>query len=167
MEINGNGFLNGAPAPSTVGNYRGNDAAVISEQAFMLGYERSNTGSQYSHIQIINPVASGIIVLLDSFRVSCSSSNEVMLAQYDTALSGSAGTPGNKNIGGAAAVATVLQESNVATLGTDIGKMKFGSTNGTDFINDYPFILGEGEGILAVCNAVNVALYGLLQWREL
>lgn len=137
-----------------------------SQRAFIGGGLVAAVAAQFSYYQILNPVASGILINVHSFQVKCDA-EYVVIANYDSAFPTAVTTLGNKYFGGAAPGAELYTHNSVNNLGTALGILPLPTTT---LVNEFkpgqPIVLDEGVGLALRSAIVNVALTVNFNWDE-
>lgn len=165
MRLNGNGMANGALAQSDGNAYRGVDVLSNDDRAFIGGGSVGATASQYAHVQLVNPVGSGVTLLVDSIHTTSNGTMRVLLNGLDGVSGTFWGYIYSKKRGSGALSGEIRVQNNVAILGDQMAPY-YNLANQPTYINfDAPFILGEGEGIAAVNTIVNSGLFASFQGR--
>ena len=136
-------------------------------RAFMSGTAIGASGGNYSHLQLFNPVGSGITIIVYAIFVSTLSAGRVHKRTHNTALSSLSQTGTNLLAGQSAAIGEIRSESPAALQGTRV--MDFSTLAQTlqEITRGWTFELGAGEGVLVVPNAVNVQIEANYYWIEL
>lgn len=118
-----------------------------------------------SHVQLLNPVDSGVELHVDRVLLWTGASSEVRLREHDTGLSAIAVPRWRDRRRGGRPVGDVRFGTNVGELGTLIGTLASADTN---ILRDLEIdaVLGEGQGLVIVATTVNVRLVGFWYWRE-
>ena len=147
--------------------YRNTDVDTDDGIAFIRGGGQTAVAAKNSHLQILNPAASGVTCLLDRIMFGLATGGQANLRIHSTALSTLQGGGSNKSVGGAAGQVDVYADSNAGLLGTAIGAFYVGSNDFIDIKLTRPFQLGEGEGLVIAASTVNVTMLGTFEWREL
>lgn len=122
--------------------------------------------AQYAHAQLLNPVGSGVSVLLSRVWVNTRSATvQINLQRYDTALATLVGGI-NKSLAGSSPAAEVREDNNGSPFGSRIGQIKVGNYEGVDLLRDGPLVLAPGEGVLTQMGSVNNDNFTIFEWRE-
>lgn len=124
-------------------------------------------GSQFSHVQLFNPAASGRLLVLRRVVGVVGVASSVILRHYATALASLTGNGENKMLGSAASIAELRFTSNAALLGTRLVVAR-GSVDG-DFKYKLagPIIVPQNDGILVAVDLVNIYLGSSFEWIEM
>jgi hypothetical protein len=142
------------------------DAETDAGNAFLRGTALAGVAAQYSHVQLINPAASGKTVYVDSIIIgSTGTPDRFDFCSHDTALT-DVGAVYSKDQGGAAGVSHVRTTNNAVAQGTLIGNVRSGNLNNVTLTFDPPYKLGAGEGCLIRNATVNLQLEVFFQLRE-
>lgn len=135
--------------------------------AFMSGGNQGAAASNYSHIQFLNPVGSGVIATIDRVQMRAGAATILTMRRYDTALTSNVTGKTNKYIGKAAPACQVRTQNNATALGTTISQARTGNSEYLlEMIGDGPIIVPEGLGIAFTTSSQNVQLTGFFEWRE-
>jgi len=73
---------------------------------------------EFSHLQLFNPAASGVIAIVYLVLGDQGAANPLWFAHYNTALTTSDGSTRNLLSGGAAPICVIRRQTNVAQLGS-------------------------------------------------
>ena len=119
------------------------------------------------HVQLFNPAASGITVLVKRLSHSSGGAPLAHMTQHNTELTTDAGAGVNLLSGGGAAAAHLRSVDNSGVLGTIIGNHEIPATTPLLWFDDWFMELGEGEGLVAVNGSVNVSINATFFWIEL
>lgn len=137
-------------------------------RACIGGAVQSNVAGQYSHVQLINPAASGKVAYVKRAVpfLTNAVAYTVYLKSYDTALA-SAGDKSNKIVGGTAPVCDVNKATSASILGTTLTS---GVSNiyyvPLEFIKHDPIKLTAGKGLLFVYGVADFNLGAMFEWVE-
>jgi len=151
---------------SSSGVYRGFDTLVDGGGGFHGFVDLGNTASQYNHIQLFNPAASGIIGVIDHITVSGANIQYFESAFHNTELTTDNGAGSSTINGGTAALChlrSVTQTTQVGTL-IDVYRNTTSAIFPLDFLVGYELL--EGEGVLIRNLIVNDGLVVVFRWRE-
>lgn len=142
---------------------------ALSGKAFIGGDFSPAVAATNSHVQLFNPAASGIQVLINRILVRPSSSTPtIRLTSTTTALTTLSTFAGNKLIGGAAPVAEVRIQNNNGILGTVILFFRSAGTVEAEFLNLNPeIVLNPGNGVNIVMATQNEATVADFEWVEI
>jgi len=137
------------------------------------GYERlcigttslGPTAANYSHVQLYNPAASGLIIYADLVVATRGAAGRLRIHEFDTAATNNTSTKGfrDKRLSGAP-VGQIRYENNVGFRGDLHGSADAPTADSVIIPLDY--VLPAGAGILLVPNAVNVQCACTFYWRE-
>lgn len=136
-------------------------------RAFLRGATQTAVAAQFSHVQIRNPAASGVILLVRQIYASSAAAMAVALADRDAVLGGGANLGFNLLKGAAAGLGEVRTEANAAQLGTAHASFDLPAGQLTPLIPEWGYELGAGEGVLVFGGTVNVQLSVTYFWVEL
>lgn len=135
-------------------------------RAFTLGASLGPTAANNSHVQLFNPVASGIVVLVRVVICGPTVNDLILLRQHNTALTTLTGNGINLLSGAAASVAEVRTLDNAGLLGTNMGGFRVLANSSQQFGPDWLFELGAGEGLAIVPFTVNNGCAASFAWLE-
>lgn len=146
----------------------GGKARTIANQAFMGRAVRGAVVGQYSHVQLLNPAASGKRLVLKMVGGSGGTARGQELIRYDTALTLVGNAP-SKLVGGADSVAELREATNAAQLGT--GSVLWQQTIQANvqpphLVLAEPIVLEPGKGLLLRANVVNDTQVGCFEFLE-
>ncbi len=136
-------------------------------RAFTRGHVLGASVGNYPHIQLFNPVGSGIIIIVHRILVNVEATEGLRLNIHNTAITTDQGKGTNLLIGGDAAIGEVRSQDNAAQLGTLLWRIQVLASSPLDIVKDWYLELGAGEGILVQTHLVNRALYVAYDWSEL
>ena len=167
MRIAGSGLSNGADANSTNGVFRGTDLDTAEGKVFSFYVTQVGVTASYSAIQVVNPVGSGVIILVDGFTASGGSLDTVS-ARIDTTVfatfvtaghSWKSGNPDGQGTGRKQAVGAITGELLKATY----------RTSSAAILRDLrrPVYIAEGYAFSVYNESVNKALRCGIEWREI
>lgn len=146
--------------------FRGRDLTVSNGLCFIGGGNQTNVGSQYPHIQLLNPAASGVQILVDLFYYSNNTTGAIDIRHYDTALTTLIMNGRNVDAGGDAGLGEIRRQTNASILGTQWTVQRVLAGVYAKFTMSSPFLLDAGEGIVVVNDVVNTVVWVTFQWRE-
>lgn len=141
---------------------------LLRGRAFVGGGTQGGAGGTFSHIQLFNPLASGVTVIVTSITASQGSGLDLIVAVNTAALTTNITTVGNQLAGGVAPVATLNSENNAVQQGTIVSREpQSGTTNIVNIVKGSFFALEPGNGVLV--NPVNQGntLEASYSWLEL
>ncbi len=134
-------------------------------------YQSSTAGaSNYPHVQIRNPAASGKIVAVRRAWIAVDTAALVWIGDYDTALTTAASEhPAQRALSAPAAAATVLADADTTQRLTNtlwgLPSPAFPAVIEFDF-GGSPVLLGEGQGLIFTHQSTNRVIYLNLAWSE-
>lgn len=136
---------------------------------FWGGSSVAAVASQYGHVQLFNPAASGVLVIVKAVRASVGAAvtGQISLSLYDTALSTNVGTVANMYSGEAASAAQVRTATDASELGSAVD---FGERASEDnlWIDCSPgLVIPANKGVLVVSSTVNISVFGYFKFREI
>lgn len=126
--------------------------------------ELGQTVGNFSHVQVFNPLTSGVIITLDLVYVSRTNQGAVSVRRHNTALStASISIFRDRRVSGAPAAA-VRQETVAAQQGTATLSFSIPAADATPIPIDW--ILQPGQGVVFVPSANNQGLSLNAWWTE-
>ena len=135
-------------------------------RAFTRGRRLAASGGNFGEIQLINPAGSGITVIVHRLVGSMQTSAQIQIRQHNANLLTDVGTGFNLLSGGAASVAHIRTAIPAALDGTlNIERRVLTAVN-EEWLRDWAYELGAGEGIFIAPNSVNVELAMAYEWIE-
>ncbi len=149
------------------GVYRNRDRNTNNVLACIGGESVAPVAAQYAHVQLLNPVGSGVTLLVDRITVSSDADVDTSLGYYNTQLANLTGSWYAKKLVTAGQFGQIRWESNAATLGTILFPYRSGFSQNRDIVLDDPLLLAEGIGLIVRNEDVNQYLRVAFQGREL
>ena len=128
---------------------------------------QGNASALFSHVQIFNPVGSGVIVIVDSILSGAIGIDNTTIRRRDTPLATDTGVWLTRSGSGANGLAQIRSENNVAILGILVEEFRWHDRNRVDRTYIYPFELAAGEGLLWVSTNANVRADVTFMGREI
>jgi len=126
----------------------------------------ASVAAQNAHVQIFNPIASGITVLVRNLWADPFTASTIVVTHYNTALANLSTTTVNLLSGGAAPVAEIRAANNAGLLGSIFFGQAFPPSLVQQVAADWVTELGPGEGLTFALVTVNIALEVSFQWNE-
>lgn len=139
---------------------------VRAGRAFMRGTHVAAAAGALGEVQLFNPAASGITVIVRRATSGALAADRHQVRQYDTALGTLVGTGFNLLSGGAAAAAVIRTATPAAADGTLISEMRLPADALGDILDDWSWELGAGEGVLIVGTTANQVIDVTYFWIE-
>jgi len=161
------GNVNADLPNSTIGNYsRSNN-----EQSFSGYFTYAGAAANYSYIQLFNPAASGVTLVVQAARALnyTTAIGTLKLNSYNTELVTGSGTTQNKKVDGAVPKGLIKYERAVGTLGTNwlsAGYLPAINTLYNFIDKNDPIILTAGKGIVIRPGVVNEGIHAQFDWYE-
>lgn len=153
---------------SEPGIYHNGDVSTADGKAFFGGVRSVPGGSNYIHVQLLNPSGSGVVVLVDYMTITPASTMTLQIGRYDTALTTLAKQWPNKLLDGPAGAAEIRSQGPASLLGvTDIARYRVLSATTLPIDFTRPYLLNEGVGLAVVNVAVGGELLVAFEGREL
>ena len=142
-------------------------AQIRASRAFVLGGAQASVGGQYGHVQILNPAATGVNVIVYSILAGKTTAGAILVHRYDTALATLIGQGVNLLAGGAAGLAAVRSGSNAAQLGTQMVEATSAAMAFVPIMPGWSVQLGPTQGIVVLTDIVNERVTATFEWIEL
>ena len=124
------------------------------------------TAANFSHVQLVNPAASGITVVVYAIKTGDNVNAEIEVRTHNAELTNDIGAGVNLLSGGAAAAAHIRTEDNVALQGTLIERFPLLAGTPHEIVSGWHMELGAGEGLLIVPDGSNQRCFGNFRWIE-
>jgi len=140
--------------------------AVQAGTAFFAGHRQGATAGQFSHVQLLNPAASGVVIRVYYAAGGLNAAGRYRVNAYDTALATLVRNGVNCLSSGAAGIGELRTVDNAAALGAIIAEIQTGVDNTTPCGGMWPFTLAAGEGILFTSPAANIGVAAQFWWLE-
>jgi hypothetical protein len=137
-----------------------------SGKAFYGGDAATAAASNYGHVQLINPAASGKVVVVRRAAGLIGVNGAVYLSRWSTAVGSNSTNPANKVEGGAAPSAQVRTYLNTSITGAVHMVFNLLANQPFEFLRFGPVILDQGVGIIIAGGAVNAVVGGNFEWEE-
>lgn len=141
-------------------------AELQAGRCFAAGGIQGPTAANNSHVQLFNPVASGVTLLVRALYASLSVAGSIQIGFYDTALTTLNGNALNLLRGAAVSVAEARRQDNVGVLPSVLMEMQLGAAQVLQLDSMWLCQLGPGTGFVAVAKTVNVGITAQFVWRE-
>lgn len=149
-------------------NMVGYDALTSNNFAFTGAAQVLSVTGEYPHIQLLNPVGSGRVVLIDSVRFGSSVNGVIILGRYDTAIVTESQADGPSYIGGTANIAQLRAVSSATQLGAPphpiYDSVLANETTLVEFKT--PLRVDAGVGLIFMAGSTGSDLRVAFQWRE-
>ena len=167
MRIGGGGSQDTNQLFSDSAQYRNQDLVVRAAGAFWGGNIQGATLGERSYIQLQNPAASGVVVLVDGFAYTTDTAGLVRVSRYTGTLGGSSAVWPNRRYGAAAGNGLVIIDDQAALLNLESFPSYVLASVPVILQLDYPVELDEGESLLIGTNNNDVILTASFWGREL
>lgn len=138
---------------------------MAGENSFLAVVGGAASASNYTHCQLWNPAASGVVLNVSRlFGFADAGVTALFMRHHNTALTQGPGAGVNKFIGGGASVGELRYQANSSALGTSFWK-------GTGVTLDFtptraPLLIPAGYGLVVVGDVVNKACTVSFEWSE-
>jgi len=119
-----------------------------------------------SHVQLLNPAASGVTIILHRIYYRAAAAALLRTNFFNTALSGAPVAGVNLNNGGAAGLGVVRTEDNAAEQGTRFRLLGRPADDTGAPSEEWICVLGAGEGVLVVPSGTNLGISISWEWVE-
>lgn len=140
----------------------------LSQSSFIGGDDSPAVAAQNSHVQLFNPTASGLQLIVNRIYARPSSATPTLrLTFHNAALTDLATTLGNKFLGASSPIGEVRSQANAGVLGTIIHFLRVPGTTAAEVILDSPIIVPAGLGIVLVSATQNEAVTASFEWDEI
>jgi hypothetical protein len=147
---------------------------TIAGQAFSVGGQQAASVGNLSHVQLHNPVGSGVNAVVRKIGFTIGAAAQVDLSRYDTQLTTDLGAASNKYASTPAVVTPTSQarnrsQANAALLGIGNPLAYWFDINAQRVVMETltePIVLTPGTGILFRCYTANIGLWGMFDWYE-
>lgn len=134
-------------------------------RAFAGTIRQAPVVGQFSQCQLINPAASGIIVIVRRATGSLGADGVLRMTSHNTELTTDGGTAVNLLSGGAASIAHLRSQA-LGESGTEMGNFKLLAIVPYDAGKDWIMELGEAEGLLLGHRSANNEIDAYFEWIE-
>lgn len=137
---------------------------------FIGGTRLAPVAANFPHVQLFNPAASGIILIVKRIIASHTVTATIInLLFYNTPFAAVSGTVRNKLSGGVAPTAEMRTENLAARVGSMTWQVRLPIETFTEILlpSEPPIVLNAGEGIHVYPDAVNLDLNVSYSWKEI
>lgn len=166
MRIGGGGSQDINLLQSDAAQFRNEDFVVDNALAFFgFGTEGPNAAA-FPHVQLFNPNASGVVLLVDSLIVSTTTSQLVHISTHGTELPSSGGLWKNHFLGGVDGAGRIRRQASGSVLGTVIMEFDLLADSPLTHHFKYPVLLVEDRGFIAIGGVVNTDITVSFLGRE-
>jgi len=135
-------------------------------RAFTRGTGLAAVAANNGHVQLLNPAASGVNLIVRGIKFAVNVLGEIRVARYDTALGTLVGNGLSLLAGGTAALAEIRTATNVGALGTLMRQIPALASTSVELSPEWWIELGPGEGVVGIDMTVNDTVYGNFDWIE-
>jgi hypothetical protein len=115
---------------------------------------------------LLNPAGSGVIALIRTALVAAAAAGIVSWRTYATPLATDNGFGVNLLQGAAAGKLKMYSGTSAVALGSSFGGTLVAASNPLQPLAEWFHEVGEGEGVVVACAAVNVQLTTNFYWNE-
>ena len=128
--------------------------------------EQGPVAAQFPHVQLFNPVSSGVTDFLDAIILSTAVATRIQIRQFNTGLPTLGVAKGYQDFRRTGDPASeVRSESRAAAAGDLLGDFDILALT-PQLLEFNPIIMGEGQGFLASTVTTNQRLRAIFFWRE-
>ena len=135
-------------------------------RAFTGGVSIASSVGDNTHIQLLNPAASGVTILVRRLVAAPKGVDAHSVRTHNTALTTLSMNGVNLLAGGTAGLGAIRTVNNAGLLGTLARAFTLLTDTPFDLIREWDFELGAGEGILIVPGSTNNGLAAFYDWIE-
>lgn len=125
-------------------------------QSFTAHMFAAASTTLFSGVQLYNPAASGVNILIPQFNYNVSGGFALQIASSAVQLTGATGTVGNKKAGAAASMAIATQNQTLAT--ALVSPAPFAASGNGVYRLHSPFVVPPGFGLNFGAPAINAAV---------
>lgn len=136
-------------------------------RAFALGTLAGPTAANISHVQLFNPVASLVTIIVYAVWHTENTLSTNDINTHNVALTTLVGNGVNLLSGGAAASGELRTQDNAVQLGTRFATLTLNANDARLFILPWLIELGAGKGVLVTHRVVNQQLSTTFFWIEI
>lgn len=166
MRISGGGSGNVNILQSDTGQFRNDDFVTAQDGAFMCGTDVTNVSGQYGLIQLYNPAASGVTVLVDAIAVSPYANTTMALKWFNTEADTEIFAWPSLLLDAGAGNAVLRRHNNVALQGSYLGIITLLAFQPYTFRPKAPIEYEEEKGLIVQSLDVNTAFSTTFYGRE-
>ncbi len=134
-------------------------------RGFALGDNQAAGAGLLSQIQLINPAASGVTILVRRVTASKPTAGAMLLKTHNVGLATDVGA-GVNLLAGAAAGAGHVREVAGAEIGNSVSRFQVPANTPIELVIDWSWEIGEGEGIVVVDLTANETPTVTYEWAE-
>jgi hypothetical protein len=135
-------------------------------KGFGRGASLAASVGNIGHVQLLNPAASGVTILLKNILVGAQAQQAPTLRTYDTALATLVGAGVNLSLGGAAGQGVIRTDVPAAGVGTLMYPFELPAFQNLNPFGDWIAVLAQGKGILVQGGAANLLIDCTFCWVE-
>lgn len=135
-------------------------------RAFAAGTTFGADPGENSHVQVFNPAASGITVIMRRALINGGVDSMYEIATHNVALTTLIGQGVNMLSGGGASLAEWRSQSIAGLSGTQFGRVSLLAETTFEMMKDWQIELGEGEGVLIRQLIVAQNVRVTMEWIE-
>ena len=165
MRLSGNGLANGNLAYSDGNNIRGKDLSTANDLTFMGGRSLTANASEYCHIGLRNPAASGVTIMIDRFEFYGDTEQYVYLRNGTISLTNETSWQPLLIQAGAGNGLT-QSESNNSIQGTNMGLYRVLNDEVVGVTLPFPVMIEQGRILMLVAGTFQTMLGANFWGRE-
>ena len=136
-------------------------------RSFTAGEPRGPQAANFTHLQLLNPSSSERKIIITRWRTSVGAASVVQLRSFATPLTTLLTSVTNNIIGGPSPSAEFRFQNNASALGTAlITEVPKAMELDVELVDEDPFILTPGNGLLVTTSPNNIQVGVLINWRE-
>lgn len=139
---------------------------IGNSQAFCRAYSNPASAGNRNQIQLFNPAASSVTVVVRLMFIGSTTAQEIDVNQDNTAATNLLSTGINLNSGAAAATAQVRYANPAGEPGTTLCVYELVANQSILAVPDWFIQLGAGEGVSVVALTTNTQLACTFMWTE-
>jgi hypothetical protein len=147
--------------------FRNEDYVVNEGLSYSFGTNVAAVAAEFSVIQLWNPDASGVDIMIDRITVTSIVSTFITMRRQTAAEASKVGDWKSTKLDAADGNGELRYDSVAAVAGTTIDSIFVLANSPYDFELEYPVLIPENYGLGIVCQTVNQPLYVSFRGREL
>ena len=135
-------------------------------RAFSGGGSLGVSAGNFSQIQLLNPAASSVTVIVHRIRANLSLAGNIEVRTFNTALTTLAQNGVNLLAGAAAGAGAIRTSQPAAQDGTLVRTVRGVAGEGAEVVDTWDWELGAGEGIIVTASATAIEIFAAFWWVE-
>lgn len=140
--------------------------AIRAGRAFSRRTSRTAVAAEFAHVQLFNPAASGVTLLVRRITVRVGTTAATYVNLYSVELTTLVGAGYNLQVGAAAGLGVTRTQSNAVQLGNTVRDVYVTTTEDRTVQEDYFCELPANTGILVNHEAQNSLIVACFEWEE-